>query len=214
MHHPFVDKLELYIINHLDSASTMLIFMGIIGTITSSIAQQIRIKSNPKLPKDTKTFLINQERNDCMLNAGLTWLTGTSSKQIVKYLTNKGYLLNDSVRQGSDAVGALYQLSHKQLSKSGFFKAAKEGAQELNIIQFPGLKRRFDRCQEGLSIIATIGAAILTTNLLVPILRNKLSKPAPKSDSVPKLSVQLAQNMTSNKFSVTYPSVFSNSMKI
>ncbi|MBR6163996.1 hypothetical protein IKQ26_08950 [bacterium] len=208
-----VDKIEKFILNHVDSASTMLVLMGIIGTITSSVAQQIGIKANKNIPEDKKAFLINQERNDCMLSAGLTWLTGTSSKQIVKFFTNRGYLLNDNVRKVSDAIASMNGMTHKELAKTGFFNPAKTG-NSLNISQYKGLMRRMERCREGISIIATIGAAILTTNLLVPILRNKLSKPALKSDETPKLSVKMASNLNSNKFVSAYPTYYSSSMKI
>lgn len=212
---PYIDKCEKFLLNHLQSASTILVIMGVIGTITSSIAQQIWIKSNKKLPEDTKKFLINQEKNDCMFNAGLTFLTGTGSKKLVQFLTNKGYLLNDNVRKISDAVALMNNMTPKQLAKSGFFDAANKSGSKLNISQYKGLLKRFERCQEGLSVIATIGAAILTTNLIVPILRNKRSKPAEKPQSeLPKLSVKFADNLSSNKLMPVYPYANSGSMKI
>ncbi len=216
---PFIDKCEMALLNHLDSASTMFIIMGIIGTITSSIAQQIWIKSNDKLPEDTKAFLINQERYDCLASAALTGLTGTLAKKSVQTLTNHGYLLNDSVRKVSDAVAAMNGVSHKQLAKSGFFNAAKANGTNLNIASYKGLLRRFERCREGLSVIATITASIITTNLLVPILRNKLSKPVKKSsENSPRLSVQMASTLDSNKFMMNtnnvYRNIYPKSLKI
>ena len=177
---PFLEKAERFVLNHLDSASTMLVIMGIVGTVTSSIAQQIGIRANKNIPKETKDFLINQEKNDCILSAGLTWLTGNYSKKLVHTLTEKGYFLNDRVRSVTDEIARQNGMTHKQLAQSGFFKIAQNKLEESNLPplsickkQYKSLKRNFERCQEGLSIIAAIGAAILTTNVIVPILRNK-----------------------------------------
>ena len=207
---PVVERAERFILNHVDSASTMLVFMGIIGTITSSIAQQIGIRVNPNIPDDKKSFLINQEEKDCMLSAGLTWLTGTGSKKLVMKLTDNGFLLNDKIRTVADNIAWKHGMTHRELAKSGFYKV-KGDLPNLNICmpQFKNLKRDFRRCQEGLSVIAAVGAAILTTNLIVPILRNKLARPAkPKQDTT--LSNYLI-NRPANKLIQTYKPTYSNS---
>ena len=120
-----------------------------------------------------------------------------------------------SNRFNKDAVALMNGMTPKQLAKSGFFDAANKSGAKVNISQYRGLLKRFERCQEGLSVIATIGAAILTTNLIVPILRNKRSKPAEKPQSeLPKLSVKFADNLSSNKLIPVYPYAKSGSMKI
>ena len=206
-----VEKAERFILNHLDSASTMLVAMGIIGTITSSIAQRIGIRANPNIPQDKKEFLINQEKKDCMLNVGLTWLTGTGSKKLVHTLTNKGYLLNESVRSAADKIALYNGMSHKELAKIGFYKV-KGDLPAISICQpqYKSLKRNFLRCQEGLSVIAAVGAAILTTNLIVPILRNKLATPPKPKQKISTLTEYVSQK-PAQKFMATYQPTYSNS---
>lgn len=213
---PYIKIAESFILNHLDSASTMLVVMGIIGTITSSIAQQIGIKANKNLSEETKSFLINQEENDCMLSAGLTWLTGTGSKKLVMKLTEKGYLLNNKVRNAADVVAIKNGMTHRQLAKSGFYKV--EGIRpELNICldELKPLKRDFRRCQEGLAVVAAVGAAILTTNLIVPILRNKLARPIKQKEQPTSLSNYVTQK-PATKLMMTYQPTYSTNtnMKI
>ncbi len=209
MTNPFVEKTERFIINHLDSASTMLVLMGIVATVTSSIAQQIGIKANKNIPKETKEYLVNQEKNDCILSAGLTWLTGTGSKKLVMKLTDMGYLLNNKIRTEADAIALKHGMTHRQLAKTGFYKV--EGLKpELNICQFDNLKRNFRRCQEGLSVIAAVGAAIITTNVIVPILRNKLAKPPKKNNNDVNLANYVTQK-PANKLMMSYQPTFSKS---
>lgn len=212
---PFVERAERFILNHLDSASTMLVIMGIIGTVTSSIAQQIGIKANKNLSPETKSFLINQEENDCMLSAGLTWLTGTGSKKLVMKLTDKGYLLNDKVRSVADNIALNHGMTHRQLAKTGFYKVTGD-LPKLNIClpEFKQLKKDFRRCQEGLSVVAAVGAAILTTNLIVPILRNKLARPIKKQEQPATLTNYVTQK-PATKLMLTYQPTYSNpNMKI
>ena len=211
MINPVIEKTERFILNHLDSASTMLVIMGIIGTVTSSIAQQIGIKANKKIPEDKKEFLINQEKKDCMLSAGLTWLTGNGSKKLVHFLTNKGYLLNDSVRSAADNIAISNGMTHRQLAKTGFYKV-RGSLPKVNICQpqFEDLKRNFLRCQEGLSVIAAVGAAVLTTNLIVPVLRNKLAAPPKPKEEIPSFSDYIVRK-PAQKLMLTYTPTYQNS---
>ncbi len=207
---PFIEKAERYILNHFDSASTMLVFMGIIGTITSSFAQQLAIKNNKKLSDETKSFLINQEENDCILSAGLTWLTGTGSKKIIHHLTSNGYLLNDKVRSASDEVASTLGMTHRELAKSGFYKNIKGQFNIFNKeLDFRPIRTDFLRCQEGLSVIAAIGAAILTTNLIVPILRNKFARPRKPKTETATLTNYVIQKPSAKL--QTYNHLYSNS---
>ena len=171
--------------------SKMLIWTGALGWTASSAAQMLGIVFNPKVSDKEKSFLLPQEMWDAVMNIILFLSVTNVAKHGVKKLFTTGKLAPESVRQ--------YLKKNTEL-------AEKVGKIDFNLDtvaekmpKFP--KESYEVYKNFGTTLTTVGAGILATNILTPVVRNKIASSA--------------QNKYVNyKNSNPYPTTYSNSMKI
>lgn len=138
----------------------------VVGFVLSSIAQTTAIIFNEKIPTKEKKFLVPQEIADGMINATLFWIIASKAVNFGKSLILTKKILPKSLApfmknyqpQGRD----IYTL------KENFMKYLSSQTNSENL-------KLADNVIEGMGVVTGIAGAILTNNILTPILRNKLA---------------------------------------
>ena len=166
MKNPFVSFLN-YIAKHFkDDPANMLIITGIVGWSISSLAQISAIVLNSKLSKEQKSFLIPQEFADAAVNIGSFFAITRFSKSLISKMFQTGKIapkkvrnyLNENKNIYGDKIGKLdFNLDDILRSDSKFPKA------------------EYEACKNLYTTATTVGAGILATNIVTPIVRNKMA---------------------------------------
>jgi len=149
-----------------EDASQMLIFTGVAGWTLSSLAQLIAIGVNPKIKEEQKVFLVPQEISDAAVNIGSFFLITQMTKGAVSKLFSTGKLAPQKVRNYFKKYPEQY--------------ADKIGKLDFNIGEvmkhnkaFP--MQEYTRAKSLGTAVATVGASIVASNIITPILRNKMA---------------------------------------
>ena len=171
--------------------SNMLIWTGTAGWAASSAAQMLGILVNPEISDKDKSFLLPQEMWDAITNIFLFLCVTNVAKRGVKRLFTTGKLAPQSVRE--------YLKKNTEL-------AEKVGKLDLNLDdvaermpKFP--KENYEVYKNFGTTLTTVGASILATNVLTPIVRNNVAS-------------RVQTNYVNYKNSNPYPVNYSNGMKI
>lgn len=175
-----------------EDASQMLIFTGVAGWTLSSLAQLIAIGVNPKIKEEQKVFLVPQEISDAAVNITSFFLITQVTKGIVSKLFSTGKLAPQKVRN-------YFKKYPEQF-------ADKVGKIDFNIGEvmkhnkaFP--MQEYTRAKSIGTAIATVSASIVASNIVTPILRNKMASIVQKTyineykgekeqDKKPELQIQ------------------------
>jgi len=150
----------------------MLIFTGVAGWTLSSLAQIGAILVNPNLSKEQKSFLVPQELADAAVNIGSFFLITQAAKKITAKLFSTGKFAPKSVRNFLDKNKDLYS---KKIGKLDFdldevLKVSKE---------FP--RSEYYSTKNYYTTLATVGAGIVSSNIVTPIIRNKMASKMQKN---------------------------------
>ena len=155
-----------------EDASQMLIFTGVAGWTLSSLAQLIAIGVNPKIKEEQKVFLIPQEICDAGVNIGSFFLITQMTKGAVSKLFSTGKIAPQKVRDYFKKYPEQY--------------GNKIGKLDFNIGEvmkhnkaFP--MQEYTRAKNLGTAIATVSAGIVASNIVTPILRNKLASVVQKT---------------------------------
>lgn len=145
--------------------SGMLIVTTVFGWVTASTAQIISIARNPKYTNEQKNFLLPQELSDAAINIGAFFAITTASKKFALKMFQTGKLVPKIVREYLNKNENL----RKQVGKLDFNldKYAKEDK------LFP--KNEYECCRDLFTTGVTVGAGILSSNVITPIIRNKMA---------------------------------------
>ncbi len=146
--------------------SKMLIVTGVIGWAASSIAQIGSIYMNDKISDEKKSFLIPQEFADACVNIGAFFLITLLAKKTVAKLFSTGKFAPESVR--------------KYLEKNKDLYADKIGKLDFNLGDVlekdkNAPLRSYNACKNIGTTIATVGAGVVSSNIVTPILRNSMA---------------------------------------
>ena len=149
-----------------DDTSKMLIGTGTLGWILSSLAQLGAIASNPEISKEKKSFLLPQELMDAAVNVlGFFFIT-MFTKLCIKKMAKTGKIAPQKVRD--------FLNKNKDLYKD------KIGKIDFNLDEVlaskPEYKEYYDSYKSYENFTAamgTIGASILSCNIVTPLIRNK-----------------------------------------
>ena len=144
-----------------NDTSKMLIVTGSLGWILSSAAQICGILANPKISKEKKSFLLPQEFMDGVVNVaaflGITMVT----KQGISKMASTGKIATQSVRDF--------------LNKNSIYKD-KVGKLDFNLdkvlTENSELKKSYDSYKNFVTTMGTIGASVLSCNIVTPLIRN------------------------------------------
>ena len=162
---PFQKGLEWVYTNFKKNTATMLVVTGTIGWGLSSLAQIGAVMFNPKIPKEQKSFLVPQEFLDAVVNIGSFFLVTQATKKIISKMASTGKIAPTKVREFlnknkvyGDQVGKLsLDLDEVLKHESKFPKESYYGYKNLA------------------TTVGTVGASVLSSNIITPILRNTMA---------------------------------------
>ena len=148
-----------------EDTSKMIIATGTLGWILSSLAQLGAIMRNPEISPEKKSFLLPQEGMDALINiCGFFFLT-MLTKVGIKKLASTGKVASQTVRDF--------------LNNHPVYKH-KVGKVDFNLDDVlkdnPVYKDIYDNyCSHTnyVTTLGTIGASVLSCNIITPVLRNK-----------------------------------------
>jgi len=179
--------------NFKDDPSKMLIVTGAIGWGVSSLAQIGAILFNPKISDKEKSFLIPQEMSDALVNIASFLVITNSVKIFTSKLFSTGKIAPKSVREFLNKNKALFE--------------KKIGKTDLNLDNIlPKGTDLYDTYSLHKSLgtsAATVSAGILATNIVTPIMRNKMASRVQKN----YIEATSADDLKLNKQQVQRPQI-------
>ena len=151
--------------NFKKNTATMLVVTGTIGWGLSSLAQIGAVMFNPKISREQKSFLVPQEFLDAVVNIGSFFLVTQATKKIISKMASTGKIAPTKVREFlnknkvyGDKVGKL-SLDLDEVLK--------------NESKFP--KDSYYTYKNFATTVGTVGASILSSNIITPVLRNTMA---------------------------------------
>lgn len=139
---------------------------AVVGWALSSLAQTCAIFFNDKIPKKEKRFLIPQEIFDGIINATLFWFITSKAANLGKKLVLKKYVLPKSLV----SLTKDFKVSGSDIEtmKDSFIGHIKKIGTNADI-------KTANNAIEGTGVAVGIIGAVLSNNIITPILRNKLA---------------------------------------
>ena len=186
MRNLFNQALEWIAKNYSKDASKMLIITGVAGWTLSSIAQVFGILFNPKIPKEQKSYLIPQELADAAVNIGSFFLVTQITKATVSKLFSTGKFASNKVR---DYLTKRMDLYKDKIGKIGF------DLDEVRKIDPKFPKKEYWATKNYYTALATVGAGIVSSNIITPVLRNKMASKMHKN----YIDVKNRENINNNE---------------
>lgn len=183
----------------------LLIHAGAAGWLFSSLAQVTVIATDSKISKKDKKFLVPQEICDGATNVVLYYTVSKIIKESGDYLINKGHLLTDdvvkaitklkpettSIKEAAKGLTEKWVYVDEILNKKHLKTPLKavlenykltEAFQKLSPAQKTAFEKEIKAAAEhlsnfknGIGVITSIAASILASNILTPIVRNKMA---------------------------------------
>jgi len=156
--------------NFCEDTSKMLIVTGALGWILSSLAQACGIVGNSKLSNEKKSFLLPQELTDGAINAiafiGITLM----AKFGISKMASTGKIATESVRNF--------------LNKNSVYKN-KIGKLDFNLDEVlpkdSELMNSYLSYKNFVTTMGTVGASIISCNIVTPLIRNATASRVQKS---------------------------------
>ena len=175
--------------------------ISVIGFVLSSFAQTTAIIFNNQIPSKEKKFLIPQELLDGLINATLFWFITSKAVDFGKLLILKKKILPQKLVKPLEN----YTVNGKNIFelKDNFIKHIGNNAPK-DVVKLA------DDAVEGMGVVSGIVGAILTNNIITPILRNRLAgifqqKEIKKMEENPPLHPYYA-NLNLEKYKFNKPS--------
>lgn len=158
--------------NFRNDASKMLIWTGVAGWTLSSLAQVGALLINDKISKEKKSFLVPQELADAAVNIGSFFLITQASKKLIQKLFSTGKLAPQKVRTFFEQNKDVYA---KKIGKLDFDidDSLKKNP------KFP--LAEYYACKNFGTTLATVGAGIVSSNIVTPIIRNNMASKMQKN---------------------------------
>ena len=149
-----------------DDTSKMIIGTGTLGWILSSLAQIGAIAGNPKISSEKKSFLLPQEFMDAAINVLGFFVITMLTKVCIKKMASTGKIAPQTVRD--------FLNKNKDLYKD------KVGKIDFNLDEvlskMPDHKdvyKSYKSYENFAATMGTIGASVLSCNIITPLIRNK-----------------------------------------
>lgn len=166
MNNPFKNLLNWIAKNFRKDASKMLIATGVAAWSLSSLAQITALIFNPKISNEQKSFLIPQEIADAAVNIGSFFLVTQVAKKSISKLFSTGKFAPQKVRT--------YLNKHKDLYNKKIGKLDFDLDEVLKQDRFFP-KNEYYACKNFATTVATVGAGILSSNIITPLVRNEMA---------------------------------------
>ncbi len=152
--------------NFKKNTATMLVITGTVGWGLSSLAQVCAVLFNPKIKKEQKSFLVPQALLDTAVNIGCFFTITQSTKKIISKLASTGKIAPTNVRMFLNKNKDLYG------DKVGKLSLDLDSVIKQNP-KFP--KESYYSYKNYVTTMGTIGASILSSNIVTPIIRNSMA---------------------------------------
>lgn len=159
----FQKCLEKVYNNFKKDTAKMLVITGTIGWGLSSLAQTGAILVNPKIKREQKTFLVPQTLLDAVVNIGAFFLITQATKRMIAKMCSTGKIAPQNVRNFLNKNKELYGDKVGKLSLDLDKVLAKEPEY---------LQHSYNTYKNHVTTLGTVGASILATNIVTPIIRN------------------------------------------
>ena len=154
--------------------SKMLIVTGSLGWALSSLAQAAAIVVNPKISTEKKSFLLPQELTDGFVNVisflGITLF----AKKYIQKLVTTGKILPQNIREYLNKNKSLYR------GKVGKLDFNLDEVLKLNTTD-KAIKDSYDSYKNFVTTVGTLGASVLSCNVITPLIRNKTASKVQKN---------------------------------
>ena len=176
--------------NFKEDTSKMLIVTGTLSWILSSVAQVCGIIRNQKISSEKKSFLIPQEMMDAVVNVGAFFGITMFTKKVISKMARTGKIAPQSVRD------FLNNSIHKdKVGKYNF---------DLDHIDFNNSKvaDTYESYKNFVCTMGTIGASILSCNIVTPVIRNVTASRVQKTYIDMKNNPQAYQYQTSGNIKI------------
>lgn len=159
----FKAPLEWIYENFKKNTAKMLVMTGTIGWGLSSAAQIGAVMFNPKIPREQKNFLVPQEVLDAVVNVGSFFLVTQMTKKVISKLASTGKIAPQKVRD--------FLNKNKDLYGDKVGKLSLDLDEVLiNNPKFP--TESYYSYKNYVTTVGTVGASILASNIITPVLRN------------------------------------------
>lgn len=194
-----------------NDAGKMLLHTGALAWATSSIAQIVGIANNDKISKDQKKFLIPQEIADAFVNIFSFYIVTDSIQNFTKKLASSGKIITPKIKEFCVKNGIKFEkikgedtpnIGSAILNKIKEYKSLKTlnineideklnlglSKEKLNLIDTEIRKlddfydKTFSPFESGLKIVGNIAGAVISSNIITPIIRNKFAASKQKED--------------------------------
>jgi len=184
--------------------SKMLLHTGTFAWITSAAAQIFGIVNNDKVSKEQKKFLIPQEMADAAINILSFYFVTKSIQNTTKKLASSGKIITKDIREfcvdnkiqhtkikGGDKTDIGKAILKKIDDIKATIKINEENAigTESDVKKLQGnLKElntfydeKYASFESGVKIVGSVTGAVLSSNIITPILRNPIAAMKQKS---------------------------------
>ncbi len=144
-----------------EDTSKMLIVTGTFGWILSSLAQVCGILGNSKISSEKKSFLLPQEVMDAVVNVSAFFGITMFTKKCIAKMATTGKIAPESVR--------------KFLNNNSIYKN-KVGKLDFKLDDVlpkgSDLMKSYKSHKNFVTTMGTVGASILSCNIVTPVIRN------------------------------------------
>ena len=169
---PLQKGLEWIYTNFKKNTAKMLIWTGVAGWALSSLAQIGAVMFNPKISKEQKSFLVPQEFMDAVVNIGSFFLVTQAAKKMIAKMASTGKVAPAKVRQ--------YLNKHKDLYADKVGKIDFDLDEVLKkSADFP--KDSYYTYKNFITTVGTVGASVLSSNIITPVVRNYMASDVQKN---------------------------------
>lgn len=159
--------------NFKKDTSKMLIATGTLGWALSSLAQGLAVLANTKISNEKKSFLLPQELMDAIVNVGGFFCFTMLTKKCISKMAKTGKIAPESVRkflnshaEYKDKVGKLdFNLDEVLKNRPEYVPFNNSYLSHKNFVTTMG----------------TIGASVLSCNIITPVIRNFTASNVQKS---------------------------------
>ena len=181
--------------NFKKDTSKMLIATGTLGWALSSLAQAIAVVANPKISNESKSFLLPQELMDAAVNVGGFFCFTMLTKIYISKMAATGKIAPQSVRD--------FLNSHSEYKN-------KVGKLDFNLDdvlanrpELAKLNKSYESHKNFVTTMGTIGASVLSCNIITPLIRNFTASNVQKTYIDMKKNPQLYyQNQNSDRMKI------------
>jgi len=174
-----------------DDTSKMIIGTGTLGWILSSLAQIGAIAGNSKISIEQKSFLLPQELMDAAINVVGFFVITMLTKVGIKKMVSTGKIAPQTVRT--------FLNKNKDLYKDKIGKIDFNLDEVLSKLpENKDVYKSYKSYENFAATMGTIGASVLSCNIVTPLLRNKTASRVQQTYIDMKNNPKMYQNNSSN----------------